>query len=122
MMGYAKRRLNDSHGPMGQAFSKEKNYFQLYRSVDGRRYEPHGPRQFEGTYVNEYDGVFLHDGTCKLLAPPKHSYCSYPSTPCRAPQVLSWCCSNRGSTSRVCSRGLLLVAGGMSGGLAGGKA
>ena len=36
--------------------------------MDGRRYEPHGPRQFEGTYVNEYDGVFLHDGTCKLLA------------------------------------------------------
>ena len=34
-------------------FSKEKTFFQMYRSVDGgKEWSPHGPRQFEGTYAN----------------------------------------------------------------------
>ena len=48
--------------------SAEDTYAQLYRSVDGgRRFAAHGPRQFEGIYANEYDAVFLEDGTCKVL-------------------------------------------------------
>ena len=37
-------------------------------SADGVwRSTSHGKRQFEGTYVNVHDAVFLANSTCKLL-------------------------------------------------------
>ena len=46
---------------------KPHKYLQLYRSVDGKSFHPHGSRQFDGIYVNETAPVFLPDGTCVTL-------------------------------------------------------
>ncbi|MDC0935551.1 sialidase family protein [Pirellulales bacterium] len=46
---------------------KRHSYLQLYRSLDGKVFEPHGPRQFDGIYVNETAPVFQPDSTCVTL-------------------------------------------------------
>ena len=46
---------------------KPHKYLQLYRSSNGKDFQPHGPRQFDGIYVNETAPLFLPDGTCLVL-------------------------------------------------------
>jgi hypothetical protein len=46
---------------------KPHSYLQLYRSSDGKVFQPHGERQLDGIYVNETAPVFTEDDTCVTL-------------------------------------------------------
>jgi len=46
---------------------KRHQYLQLYRSSDGKAFQPHGPRQFDGDRASETSPLFQQDDTCVTL-------------------------------------------------------
>ena len=58
------------HGGVAYNFGRsesEHKFLQLYKSTDGKDFQPHGARQFDGIYANESASVFMEDGTCVTL-------------------------------------------------------
>ena len=51
----------------GRSEMENDRFLQLYRSVGGIDFEPHGPRQFDGVYANETAPIFLQEDTCLTL-------------------------------------------------------